>query len=283
MRVALRTRVAPRYYDKDGVAENLIGQERHVVGVVEEFTFDRLLDALRACVATCPLDAQGERLALSDNGDTLQVRTHDENLSLHTPLFSLHKHLERPLLHRRSIIHGDLHTRNVIVSPGGMPYYIDFSDTGIGPTLFDFIKHEAYLWCWSLAGVPDGEGRPECTLTEAVRLMRALTHRKHRFPAALTLPDFLSGDRHGWQAKFYRCVGTVRSLARDHRASPGRGGAGLLPAPGRVHRPDAPLVPPQPHRVPPEESGVRAAGGVPDAAGRPDAQRRGRDHGRLRL
>ena len=51
---------------------------------------------------------------------------------------------------------------------------------------------------------------------------RALTHRKHRFPAALTLPDFLSGERPRVAGQeFYRCVGTVRSLARDHRASSG--------------------------------------------------------------
>ncbi len=220
LRVTLRTRVAPRYFDKDGVGDNLIGQERHVLGVVEEFTFDRLLDALRVCVATCPLDPDGELLALSEEGDAFQVHTRAESLSLRTPLFSLHKYLEQPLRHRRSIIHGDLHTRNVIVSPGGMPYYIDFSDTGIGPTLFDFIKHESYLWSWSLAGVADGKTPPECTLTEAVRLMRALTRRERRFPAALTLPDFLSGDRHGWHAKFYQCIGTIRSLARDHSAAP---------------------------------------------------------------
>ncbi|HEX5270111.1 MAG TPA: phosphotransferase, partial [Gemmataceae bacterium] len=220
LRVALRTRVPPRYFDKDGVADNLVGQERHVLGAVEEFVFDRLLDALRVGVATCPVDPDAERLALSDDGAALEVRTRDESLSLRTPLFSLHKYLEQPLRHRRSIIHGDLHTRNVIVSPGGMPYYIDFSDTGVGPTLFDFIKHESYLWAWSLGGVPEAEAQPPCSLTEAVRLMRALTRRERRFPAALTLPDFLGGDRHGWPAKFYQVIGTVRSLARDHSASP---------------------------------------------------------------
>jgi hypothetical protein len=227
LRVLLRTRVPPRYYDKDGVADNLIGQQRHVLGVVEEFAFDRLLDALRVGVATCPVEPGGEGLALSDDGTLLEVRTRDETLSLGNPLFSLYKYLEHNLLHRRSIIHGDLHSRNVIVSPRGMPYYIDFSDTGVGPTLFDFVKHEAYLWSWSLAGVPDVEPgtpeadtRPPCTLTEAVRLMRALTRRGRRFPAALTLPDFLSADRRGWPAKFYQVIGSVRALARDHSASP---------------------------------------------------------------
>jgi hypothetical protein len=225
LRVSLHTKVDPGYYDKDGVADNLIGKDRHVMGVVEEFTFDRLLDALRVGVATCPVNPDGERLTLSDDGGTLEVRTRYEALSLRTPLFSLYKYLEHPLYHRRSIIHGDLHTRNVIVSPGGMPYYIDFSDTGIGPTLFDFIKHESYLWSWSLAGVPDDESRQPCTLSEAVRLMRELTRREQRFPAALTLPGFLSDDRHGWQAKFYQCVGAVRSLARDHSASAPEEGA----------------------------------------------------------
>ena len=37
-----------------------------------------------------------------------------------------------------------------------MPFYIDFSETCVGPTLFDFIKHEVALWDWNLAARPAG-------------------------------------------------------------------------------------------------------------------------------
>src|SRR5262249_1132177 len=90
--LALHTKEGPGYHDKDGGADNLIGKARHVMGVVEEFPFDRLLDALRVGVATCPVNPDGERLTLSDDGATLEVRTRYETLSLRTPLFSLHKY-----------------------------------------------------------------------------------------------------------------------------------------------------------------------------------------------
>jgi hypothetical protein len=227
LRVLLRTRAGPHVYDKYGIVDNLFTDERYVRGVIEEFAFDRLLGALRADVEAFRPEAGAEQLVLSPDGATLEVRTREENLRLCTPLFSLHKYLEVQLPHHRSIIHGDLHTRNVIVSPRGMPYYIDFGETEIGPTLFDFIKQESYLWSWSVAGTPDGPAkmpdgseRPLCTLTEAVRLMRALTSPGGRFPDPLALPGFLSRDRHGWQARFYQCVGKIRALARDRSASP---------------------------------------------------------------
>ena len=222
--------------------------------VVKEFTFDRLLDALRGGVAACPVDGAGERLTLSDDGRTLEVRTFQRDPVACARRCSRSTSTSTGRLpHRRSIIHGDLHTRNVIVSPRGMPYYIDFSDTGIGPTLFDFIKHESYLWCWSLAGVPDGAGPAECTLTEAVRLMRALTRPRRPLPRP---PDAAGVP----QRRPRRLAGQVLRVRRDDplpgpqpqvRAggrSGGRRGAGLLPAPGPLRRPDAPLVPPRSHR-----------------------------------
>ena len=101
-----------------------------------------------------PRDLPEEQIALSDDGGTLTIRTGAEELALPNPLFSLYDFLSLPLPHQRLIIHCDLHTRNVIVSPAGMPFYIDFSETCVGPTLFDFIKHEVALWDWNLAARP---------------------------------------------------------------------------------------------------------------------------------
>ena len=220
LRVAFRTQVPPSYLDADAVADHLIGQSRHVVGIVEELLFDRLAGALRACVESYPRDRPEEQIALSDDGATLTIRTGAEELALPNPLHSLYDFLNLPLAHRRSIIHGDLHTRNVIVSPAGMPFYIDFSETRVGPTLFDFIKHEAALWDWNLAAPP--AGAPPCTLADAIRLMRELTSPENRFPAPFARPQSLGEGRgrRTWLAKFYQCVGRLRLLARQYSTAP---------------------------------------------------------------
>lgn len=46
---------------------------------------------------------------------------------------------------RRSIIHGDLHLRNVLVDGDGRPWLIDFGRVREGHTLFDLIKLETYI------------------------------------------------------------------------------------------------------------------------------------------
>ena len=45
----------------------------------------------------------------------------------------------------RSVIHGDLHLRNVLVDRDGRPWLIDFGRVREGHTLFDFIKLETYI------------------------------------------------------------------------------------------------------------------------------------------
>jgi hypothetical protein len=221
LRVHFRTPVPPRHVDPDGVEANLLGQRqrRHAVGVVEELEFDRLLEVLRASVAAYPA-RRGEKIVLADNDTCLQIRTGRQKRDLPNPLIHLHGFLELPLPHKRSIIHGDLHLRNVLVSPRGMPYFIDFSEAGPGPTLFDFVKHEVALWDWTLASPP--AGAPRCPLTGALQLMEELTDPQHRFPEPFTEPKYPreEGDLKDWLTKFYRCVGTVRLLARQHSVSP---------------------------------------------------------------
>ena len=57
---------------------------------------------------------------------------------------------ELPL--RYSLIHGDLHPRNVVVDRHNV-WLLDFGQTGVAPTLYDFAKLEVYLrlWCLDLA------------------------------------------------------------------------------------------------------------------------------------
>ena len=155
----------PQYLDADAVADHLIGQSRHVVGVVEELLFDRLAGVLRACLESYPRDLPEEEIALSDDGATLTIRTGAEELALPNPLFSLYDFLSyRCRTSARSST--ATCTRGTSSSVRrGMPYYIDFSESGVGPTLFDFIKHEVALWDWNLAARP--AGAPPCTLAEA--------------------------------------------------------------------------------------------------------------------
>lgn len=59
--------------------------------------------------------------------------------------------LNKMLEGRRSLVHGDLHLRNVIVDEGGKGWLIDFAKVQERHNLFDFIKMETYLRLMVLA------------------------------------------------------------------------------------------------------------------------------------
>src|SRR5260370_39820308 len=82
------------------------------------------------------------------------------------------------------------------------------------------MKQEGSVWDWALAS--PAAGAPRCTLHEAVTLMTALTSPLNRFPApfALLQGPKEAGDRKSWLNKFYQSVGTLRSLAKHHCATP---------------------------------------------------------------
>ena len=56
---------------------------------------------------------------------------------------------------RYSLIHGDLHPRNILAE-GDHVWLIDFGEAGVGPTLFDFAKLEVMLRLWCLDLGPGG-------------------------------------------------------------------------------------------------------------------------------
>ncbi len=218
LRARFHTPVPPDQMDPDGVADNLLGRSFHLAGTVENLTYDVLADTLEACIGEYPRQS-GEQVSLASSGQLLEIRLPGETLMLPNPLPHLHEILRLALRCRRSVIHGDLHTRNVIVGSQGLPYYIDFGKTDMGPTLFDFIKHEVYLWSWSFIREPKGTLGPDGTITNAVRLMKPLAAPDNRYPSPFVIPDDL-GDPQAPLARFYQWIATVRLLSQPYAIGP---------------------------------------------------------------
>jgi hypothetical protein len=59
-------------------------------------------------------------------------------LGLPDPLIGLEQRLSVTMSGMRSVIHGDLNLENALVGPGGLVWLIDFAQTRVGHTLFDF-------------------------------------------------------------------------------------------------------------------------------------------------
>lgn len=76
--------------------------------------------------------------------------------------------LDRTLEVHQSIIHGDLHPRNILIDRLGHPWLIDFGRVRKGHTLFDFIKLETYLRLDVLSRISD------FSLTEYIEFEEAL-------------------------------------------------------------------------------------------------------------
>jgi hypothetical protein len=71
---------------------------------------------------------------------------------------------------RHSLVHGDLHVRNVLVAPDQVSL-LDFGGTGIAPTLFDFARLEVFVRLWGLdLGRPDAGLDPHATRLETLLL-----------------------------------------------------------------------------------------------------------------
>lgn len=63
----------------------------------------------------------------------------------------LYRLMEMPV--RYSLTHGDLHPENILADSSNV-WLIDFGETGVAPTLFDFAKLEVYLRLWCLDMTP---------------------------------------------------------------------------------------------------------------------------------
>jgi len=59
--------------------------------------------------------------------------------------------LDRSFRYRQSIVHGDLHLRNILIDQDGRGYLIDFALVQKRHNLYDFIKLETYIRQWILS------------------------------------------------------------------------------------------------------------------------------------
>jgi excisionase family DNA binding protein len=106
----------------------------------------------------------------------------------------------------RSVIHGDLHPRNVLVDQLGRPWLIDFGRVREGHTLFDFIKLETYLRLDVLSDMSS----LTFTLAQYVQFEEALADATLYDPSAIRLPtnpDLL---------KAFHVILAIRRLAKHY-------------------------------------------------------------------
>ncbi len=214
LRFTFRTPLSPELVEADAGAGK---GPRLVRGVVESTAHDRLAAALGRCLAAFNETHPGERVGLSPDGRWLLAEAEGLSRRLPNPLDHLGGLLAAELPCNWSLTHGDLHGRNVLVGPQGQPFYIDFARTGAGPTVFDFIKFETYLWHENFAGWPHGGPPPGCDLAGAVRLLEefsAADPARH-FPSPYARPAN-DAARGAWPGLFRQCLATLRSAARPH-------------------------------------------------------------------
>jgi hypothetical protein len=216
LRFTFRTSLPPELLEADGART----PRAPLRGVVEATAHDRLSAALRRCCAAFNATHPGECVTLSDDGRWLLVRTAEVSRRWSNPLDHLARLAATEVRCNWSLIHGDLHGRNVLVSPQGQPFYIDFAHTGPGPTLYDFIKFEVYLWHESFAGWPHAEPPAECNLAQAVRLLEDLSAADpaRHFPSPYARRE--AEGRSSWLGLFRQCLATLRSAARPHVVDP---------------------------------------------------------------
>jgi hypothetical protein len=221
LRFTFRTPLSPELLEPDGDPARVTA--RAVRGTVESTAHDRLMSTLRRCCDVFNRTHPGESVTLTSDERFLLVQAEDVTRRLPNPLDHLARLAGMELPCAWSLIHGDLHGRNILVGPQGQPFYIDFARTGYGPTLFDFIKFEVYLWHESFAGWPHGEAPAECSLAQAVRLLEEFSSPDpgRHFPSPYARRELAKGGgQSSWPALFRQCLATLRSAARPHVVDP---------------------------------------------------------------
>ncbi len=115
--------------------------------------------------------------------------------------------LDKPLEGRRSLVHGDLHLRNVLVDQSGKGWLIDFAKVRERHNLFDFIKLETYL---RLMGLADEYGA--FSWSEYAQFEQALN--------AAAMDGNATPPTDPSLAKAYEVIQAIRKIARSCMREP---------------------------------------------------------------
>lgn len=112
---------------------------------------------------------------------------------------------------RFSLIHGDLHPRNILADESNV-WLLDWSWTGIGPTLYDFAALEAYarLWCLDLTADSESVARAAGELEGL--LLDYFIGAEGSLERIGALADGLGADREQL-ARLVTAIVTVRRMA----------------------------------------------------------------------
>lgn len=140
------------------------------------------------------------------NGD--QIKIPGVTGTWQNPLWAYPQLLDMPLEGRRSLVHGDLHLRNILVDETGKGWLIDFAKVSERHNLFDFIKLETYVRLMAVAAEHGAFSWSEYVQFEEA-LNAAGMNRNAQPPTNACL------------AKAYEVIQALRKIARncvsDHR------------------------------------------------------------------
>jgi len=190
-----RIQIRVEYEQKKDITQRIdIGQSVAVRGQVLATRHGLLRDVVQAAFST------GIRVDFSPDDDWILTGLGQWG-PYPNPLKRYPALLDDMLEGRRSIIHGDLHLRNILVDRDGRPWLIDFGRVHEGHTLFDFIKLETYIRLDVLSQISN------FTLAEYVQFEEALANATYSGIWAAKLP------RNPELRKAFRVIWAIRCLA----------------------------------------------------------------------
>ncbi|MFO0869707.1 MAG: phosphotransferase [Pirellulales bacterium] len=115
---------------------------------------------------------------------------------------------------RFSLTHGDLHVRNVLADRHNV-WVLDFGETGLAPTLFDFAKLEIYIRSWCLRLGPRVKNFEDAAQQFEQLLLDHLTGSEAGLEPIRDLAASLGASPDELH-KVAVCIGTIRRYARRY-------------------------------------------------------------------
>ncbi len=122
---------------------------------------------------------------------------------------------------RYSLVHGDLHPRNILADRDDV-WLLDFGETGVAPTLFDFAKLEVYLRIWCLRLSADARDFENAAFAFETHMLDHMTASEGSLEPVAALADGL-GATSASVLRIARCIADIRRQAlRYSLGSPDR-------------------------------------------------------------